>query len=117
VAASKSISIHFEAEGLGATTPATVALCLYRISQEALQNVVRHSGASEVSVKLTEGRGVIRLRIADNGVGFEADKVTHTGLGLIGMRERLRIVHGHMHVSAFIGTGAALEVTVPVDQP
>ena len=116
MATCKSISVHFEAEGLKPATPATVALCMYRISQEALQNVVRHSEASEVSVRLTEGKGLIRLRIADNGVGFEVDKVRHTGLGLIGMRERLRIVHGHIQVSAFIGTGTALEVTIPVDQ-
>ena len=116
VATCKSINVHFEAEGLKPTTPFTVALCLYRISQEALQNVVRHSEASEVSVRLTEGKGLIRLRIADNGIGFEVDKVTHTGLGLVGMRERLRIVHGHIQVSAFTGTGTALEVTIPVDQ-
>jgi signal transduction histidine kinase len=116
LATRKSISVHFEAEGLKPITPATVALCLYRISQEALQNVVRHSGASEVSVRLKEGNGLIRLRIADNGIGFEVDTLRHAGLGLIGMRERLRTVHGHLQISSFTGTGTALEVTIPVDQ-
>ena len=70
MASRKAIRVHFEANGLTHPTPAPVALCLYRISQEALQNVTRHSGASDVSVNVTRRKGLIRLRIADNGSRF-----------------------------------------------
>jgi signal transduction histidine kinase len=115
VATRKSIQVHFRAEGLKPVTPPDVALCLYRISQEALQNVVRHSGASEVSVNLVEQKGLIQLRISDNGAGFEVEKLKHAGLGLIGMRERLHPLRGDMQIYSFPRAGTTVEITIPLN--
>jgi signal transduction histidine kinase len=115
IAVKKSMRVNFDAVGLTSLTPPAVALCLYRISQEALQNVVRHSGASEVSVSLVQKTGSIRLSIMDNGEGFEVNNV-HAGLGLIGMRERLRPLNGEIRISSS-STGTALNVKISLHQP
>jgi len=110
-----NIRVYFESEKIGSAMPADVALCLYRISQEALHNVVRHSGASELSVTLIEREKSVRLRITDNGAGFEVDDTKHVGLGLMGMRERVRVCKGHIWISSSSGTGTTLEVDIPLD--
>ena len=70
--------------------PPDAALCLYRIAQEALRNVVKHSGSRHASVELSGTADVIRLRVTDDGVGFDPGSAAgNGGLGLVSMRERL----------------------------
>lgn len=90
------------------------ALCLYRIAQEALHNVVKHSGASQATVGLkTSGQDVV-LSIADDGVGFDSAAAPQKdALGMISMRERARLVHARLDVSSRPGAGTTVEVRVP----
>ena len=88
-----------------------VQLCLYRVAQEALNNVVRHSDSKSASVRLTEVRGVVHLKITDRGVGFDA-RGTSEGLGLASMRERLRSVDGTFSVSSSLGHGTQIVAEV-----
>ena len=91
-----------------------IALCLYRITQEALQNVVKHSGAEEARVELWEDEDEIILRISDTGSGFEPHSPhASSGLGLVSMRERLRHVGGRHSIDSSPGAGTRLEVHVP----
>ncbi len=92
-----------------------IALCLYRIVQETLRNMARHSGATEALVNIACSGEEIKLLIADNGRGFELPRVArHAGLGLVGMRERVRLVHGAINVDSAPGKGTRIEVRVPL---
>jgi PAS domain S-box-containing protein len=89
-----------------------VQLCLYRIAQEALNNVVRHSRASEASVQLAAHHGLARLEIRDTGIGFDPG-ATREGLGLASMRERVRIVGGNFSVNSSHGKGTKIVAEAP----
>jgi signal transduction histidine kinase len=97
--------------------PAT-ALALFRILQEALTNVARHSGAKNVRIGLTrEGPSAI-LTIADDGRGIPPEVLARqTSLGLMGMRERVLAFGGTLELSATPGGGTTVVVRVPVGSP
>jgi PAS domain S-box-containing protein len=90
------------------------AVCLYRIAQEALRNVVKHAQTEEVRIELTGGGTQLFLRISDDGVGFNPALRGDTGLGLISMRERLALVGGRINIESRPGAGTQIEVTVPL---
>jgi PAS domain S-box-containing protein len=90
-----------------------VQLCLYRIVQEALNNVVKHSGSDRVTVSLSRDECLARLRIRDSGVGFDTS-LTTAGFGLASMRERLRIVGGTLFVDSHRGRGTEVTAEVPL---
>lgn len=91
-----------------------VALCLYRITQESLQNITKHSGAREACVTLTKKDGHLRLFVSDAGVGFDVQREdTKGGLGLVSMEERVRLVGGTLVLKSRPGTGTELEARVP----
>jgi PAS domain S-box-containing protein len=117
----RNITVVFEAaEGeLPLVIDPAVSLCLYRITQEALHNVARHSHAAEASVALSYNDGDICLEIADSGIGFEPHSSRHTGLGLVSMRERVGVLNGKLviHTSPGRGTRIAARIPLPVPQP
>jgi len=87
---------------------------LFRIAQEALTNVARHSGAKHARVRLESGDGVVRLAIQDDGRGLSAPPANPRGLGMIGMRARARSAGGDVAVSSHPGEGVVIEVKVPL---
>jgi signal transduction histidine kinase len=90
-----------------------VALCLFRIVQEALSNVIKHSGAREARVELTGSAQAIQLRIADLGEGFDVEIVKKRGgLGLISMQERLRLVGGEISIESQPMCGTQINVQI-----
>jgi signal transduction histidine kinase len=91
---------------------ADTAICLYRIAQEALRNVVKHSGSRHAAVELCATAAETRLRISDDGVGFDPAATDH-GLGLVSMRERLHIVGGELAIDSKAAGGTRIEVRVP----
>jgi signal transduction histidine kinase len=95
-----------------------IEVCVYRIVQEALSNVARHSGATACTVSLNSGGGMLRLVIEDNGrgVGSVAKRLASgPGLGLIGMRERAQALGGTFTVKEREGGGTIVAVTLPLD--
>jgi signal transduction histidine kinase len=95
--------------------PHDTALCLYRIAQEALHNVVKHSGGTAARVELAMEGGELRLAILDDGVGFDPKTTQANGsLGLVSMSERARFVHGLLCVESHAGKGTRVEVRVPI---
>ena len=89
------------------------ALCLYRIAQEALGNVAKHSKASKVEVRLTQTDGLVCLSISDDGVGFASDRARGSGgLGLINMRERVRQLSGTLELNSEPGRGTSIRARV-----
>ena len=94
--------------------PKDVTLYLYRITQEALRNVVRHSEAAEAEVKLSGGVDEIELSISDSGQGFDVESAKEgSGLGIISMRERLRLIGGHLSIESEPSHGTRIRVRVP----
>ncbi len=103
--------VHHDTPG---QIPKDVTLCLFRIVQEALQNVVKHSGASEATVELSGHSDRIDLCISDSGVGFNPESAKgDASLGLISMRERLRLAGGHLAVESEPSHGTRIHVRVP----
>ena len=89
--------------------------CLYRIAQESLQNIAKHSRAKQVSVSLVFVDGTAILTVADDGVGFDPQAMQgRGGLGLIGMQERANLVKGTLSVIAHNGEGTRVRLQVPV---
>jgi len=87
-------------------------LVLYRVTQEALNNVVRHAGASSVAVDIACADGSVALEVADDGAGF-AVGAEPRGLGLDGMAERARLIDGEFDVDAAPGRGTTVRLRVP----
>ena len=116
VATRHGIRVDFVHEEQANTLPKEVSLCLYRVTQEALQNVTRHSGASTARVRLDTGDNVVSLDISDDGVGFDPDDShLRQGLGLLSMQERLRLVGGHVSIARLKPNGTRVVVSVPTD--
>jgi PAS domain S-box-containing protein len=91
---------------------------IYRIAQEALNNVAKHAHASSVTVILERKRdGTVLLIVEDNGVGFDADEITGGGLGLAGIRERAHLIGGQVQVESTPGEGTAVFLSVPFCPP
>jgi signal transduction histidine kinase len=91
-----------------------VALCLYRVTQEALRNAERHAKAREVQVRLGMLSDAVELTIADDGRGFTQDDARRAGgLGLTSIDERVRLVHGAVRVDSTPGHGTRVTVRVP----
>jgi signal transduction histidine kinase len=114
--ADKSLSIDFIAENSPPILPSTVSLCLYRVAQTALQNVVKHSHARSVTVILTANRERVSLRIVDDGVGFIVENQLMTGLGLASMRERVRLVGGKIDLTSAPMRGTTIEASLPLHE-
>lgn len=88
---------------------------IYRVIQEALRNVEKHAKASRVEVALSMEADGLRVRIEDNGVGFDREKTRKevAGIGLIGIEERIRLVNGALSIGECCGTGTRIDVMVP----
>lgn len=98
--------------------PGEVETTLYRITQEALSNAVRHSAATKIVVRLVTRPGYVNLAIIDNGVGFVPDDVlkgsTLGGVGLASVRERVDLLGGTVNVESAVGRGTRLYVVIPL---
>jgi PAS domain S-box-containing protein len=115
LAQAHGLEIQFNHYAIPELIPEDAALCLYRITQEALGNVIKHSGARHADVDLLGRADGIDLRVVDDGRGFDTASTSgHEGLGLVSMRERLRLVDGEITIDSFPAGGARIEVRVPL---
>jgi PAS domain S-box-containing protein len=111
----RSLAIEFTHAGLPHKIPEDVALCLYRIAQEALANVIKHSGAKHAGVDLSFSARTIVMRIVDDGVGFEPQQLPGAGgLGFVNMQERLYLVGGRVTIQSNSPGGTSITVGVPI---
>jgi signal transduction histidine kinase len=116
VTARSRIQGSFGHKNIPATIPQEIASCLYRVTQESLNNVVRHAEASQVDVELTGAPSELVVTITDNGVGFDSTRLRNGshGLGLLGMKERVALVRGNLDVVSEVGKGTRVQVVVLV---
>lgn len=119
-AAAGTLDVRVERGGFGREAedlPAAVEVGLYRIAQQALGNVARHAGAARAVVRLAHEPGCVRLRVEDDGAGFDPAAAPPGRFGLIGMSERARLLGGTLAVRSAPGGGTAIDVTVPLRAP
>jgi PAS domain S-box-containing protein len=115
IAEKYKIEVHFTECGTPLNIPKDVALCLFRVTQEAIGNVVKHSQAKRAQVELGANEYGVSLRIADEGRGFDPDGVhPGAGLGLVGMTERLRLVKGRLLIRSELMQGTEIFAEVPL---
>lgn len=110
-----AIAASFTARDLPREIPRPVVLAFYRIAQESLRNVARHSGATEVTVVLAGIDGELSLSIIDNGKGFDPGRAkTSPGLGLVSIEERARQVGASVTIDSMADEGTTLRLQVPI---
>jgi two-component system, NarL family, sensor kinase len=109
------VRVHVRATADG-SLPLRVEAELYRIAQEGLTNVRKHAKASEVEIRLEKTHDQATLVLSDNGQGFDARRRAPGHHGIVGMRERARLLGGRLHVTSGPGHGTRLSVTVPLDR-
>jgi signal transduction histidine kinase len=114
-----SIDLSFEAEDLGSE----LEIAVYRLVQEALTNVVKHSGAGSVTLQLAQCEGRLDVLVSDDGRGFDPD-AERGGFGLVGMRERVELAGGQLQIESKPGSGTRMTASIPcaeadsdLDQP
>jgi two-component system, NarL family, sensor histidine kinase UhpB len=108
------LNVVFEADEDLATVSRDVAVCLYRIVQEGLRNIVNHARAADAKVSLSRSGELVELTISDGGRGFEPGlTLARGGLGLLSIEERARLVGGTLTVTSAEGRGTRLSVRVP----
>lgn len=88
----------------------------YRIFQEVLTNIMRHAQATEVRLNLDLSPTLLRLQVADNGVGVSTENLAHPkSLGLLGMTERAAMVNGHLRIDGTPGRGTIVQLEIPIE--
>jgi len=111
------LAIEFTDRSVPQAVPQDTALCLYRIAQEALWNVVKHSGAQEARLEITRLDDELQLCISDRGAGFDPESLAEkSGIGLVSMRERLRLVGGRLSVISQPSRGTTICANVRLSE-
>lgn len=113
------IMFKLDSSGLIKRLPPSIETALYRTFQEALSNIIRHSGADQVVITLAQRDSVFEGEIVDNGHGFDPEKVdwdanSPRGLGLLGMRERVTQCGGSMDITSQEGEGTHIRIHIPL---
>jgi PAS domain S-box-containing protein len=111
-----NLSVVFSHRNVPSAIDHDVALCLFRVLQETLNNAVKHGGAAHVWVDLTGGPTGLVLTVTDDGGGFDVEGVLSHGLGLTSMRERLQSVGGVLDIHSASGSGTRVIATVPISE-
>jgi len=106
------VEVEVQAEEISSDLREDLKTCIYRITQEALNNVARHSGARHASVTIRVDDRQIEVGIRDDGKGF--DPRHSRGLGILGMEERARLLHGSLQVASRPGTGTEITARLPL---
>jgi signal transduction histidine kinase len=110
------VEVDFHFEGVPKNLSQDIALCLFRVLQEALQNAVKHSESRHFDVLLVGASSAIELTVRDSGIGFDPeDAIKGRGLGLVGMKERLRLVAGELSIESRLRIGTTIHARVPLN--
>lgn len=117
VSAPSGVRFSVRTEGLDGALPKESELSLYRVVQEAVTNVVKHSGAAHASLEVARGAGRLRVTVSDDGRGFTHDGGGRggRGFGLRGMAERVRLLGGVWAVRTAPGGGTVVEIQIPLE--
>jgi PAS domain S-box-containing protein len=116
LSAERGVEIQVHTDQISRKLPPEIALCLFRVLQEGLQNAVKHSASRHFEVCLNGAPDEVKLTVRDSGVGFDPEQaITGSGLGLTSMKERLKLVHGQLFIDSQPGRGTVIRATVPLN--
>jgi len=107
------LTIAYNHHDVPSTLPSDVMLCLFRVVQEAVQNAIKHSKASDLSVQLRNEPDGLSVIVIDNGSGFDIDAAWDKGVGLSSMIERLEAIGGSLQIRSSPGGGTRVSATIP----
>jgi signal transduction histidine kinase len=111
----QGIEADFQSRNIPRDLDTDIALALFRVAQESLHNVAKHSGAKQVRLELVATAAEIVLRVSDDGSGFDTGAAAHrNGLGMVSMSERLRLLGGTLSVTSKLLKGTRIEAAVPL---
>jgi signal transduction histidine kinase len=110
----QGIQVDFSSENIPPNVPPDVALCLFRIVQEGLQNLKKHSCVSRAEVTLHGTADGLFASVSDQGKGFDTKDVNKMGLGIRSMQERVRLLEGQFEILSEPGNGTTIKVSVPL---
>jgi len=111
----QGLQVDFVHENIPSGVPADAALCMFRITQEALRNIKRHSGANRAQVRLEQQDGRLHLSVSDCGRGFNSNKPpAERGIGLQSMEERLRLLGGELEIHSRPMEGTRIDAWLPL---
>lgn len=117
VARTETVRVDVKADNLPRSLSKDVALCIYRVAQEALRNIARHAKASTVQLSLALIEDGVRLAVSDDGSGFEYGRQNRgPSLGHASMQERLRLLHGRLEIESKPGRGTTVVAWVPLPE-
>jgi len=111
---SAGLSVKYRTTGAGHPLPVRIEAGVFRIAQEALANVARHARAQHVSVEFSVYADYLWLSVQDDGIGFDPTTISEGRFGLIGLRERIRLLGGTLKLSTSPGNGTELRVKIPL---
>ena len=109
-----AVAVTFVHEQVPASLPHDLALCLFRVAQEAVQNAIKHSGAGRISIALSGGSSELSLSVVDDGRGFHVQEMWGKGLGLMSMSERIESLGGTLAIHSSPGGGTCIVATAPL---
>ena len=109
----RGIETKFEAAASDRDASEQTAMCLYRVLQESLMNIAKHSGSKTAFVGLTRQGNQLEMRIRDQGSGFCADANGPQGIGLVNIEERVRLLEGDLVIDSSVGSGTEILVRLP----
>ncbi len=117
----KGIELEMEAIGLRERLSPSVETCLFRVVQEAVTNIIRHSEATHAQIRLRRANGAVSLVVADNGKGFDPGGLAGSpdraaALGLAGMEERMSLIGGYLAIDSAPGRGTRVSATVELEK-
>ena len=117
VSKESNVRVGFRSQDIPSDIPEPIALCVFRVTQEALQNAVKHSGAHRIELQLTGTPSQLRLLVTDSGRGFDPLKIQANGIGLLTMRERVELNGGKLRIDTTHPHGTTIEAVLPLDEP
>jgi PAS domain S-box-containing protein len=113
----QNVEVVFAHDEVPRTLPREISLCLFRVSQEALQNAIKHSGVRHFEVELHYASDMIQLTVRDSGSGFDREDALKThGLGLISMAERVKLLGGQLSIDSQPQHGTTIRANVPLSK-
>ena len=111
------IEVTTDLAELPASLPEDHDIAIYRIAQESLNNAVKHSGASHLTVRTSVDNSVVTLSTADDGAGFDPERTPDQGsFGLSNLRERIALLGGKLHIDSAPGRGTTLNFSFPITE-
>jgi PAS domain S-box-containing protein len=110
----QGLQLHYQVRGIEGRLESHMELALYRLSQELINNIIKHAGATQASLLLEKREGEIRLEVSDNGKGFDPEQVRQKGIGLKTMQDRVELLGGKLILASQDGQGTQISILIPL---